>query len=42
VQLFVDLLFFNQEVFDEAQTSALSLAHANFNLETDKFLAKIV
>ncbi|CAC9985268.1 hypothetical protein BPUTSESOX_1065 [uncultured Gammaproteobacteria bacterium] len=33
---------FAQEVFDEAQTSALSLAHANFNLETDKFLAKIV
>lgn len=31
-----------QEAFDEAKTSALSLVHANFNLESNKFLAGIV
>jgi hypothetical protein len=32
---------FAQDVFDKAKTSALSLAHINFNLETDKFLAEV-
>ncbi|VVH62605.1 hypothetical protein BSPWISOX_1554 [uncultured Gammaproteobacteria bacterium] len=33
---------FAQEVFDKEKTSVLSLAHINFNLETDKFAAEIV
>ncbi|MFK5895256.1 MAG: nucleotide-binding protein [Pseudomonadota bacterium] len=31
-----------REIFDEAKASVLSLIHANFNLESDKFLAGMV
>lgn len=38
------LVFANkaQEAFDEAKSSALSIVHANYDLEADKFLASIV